>query len=94
LDFLLNDPTISEIMVNGPGRVLVERNGHLEPANLVFRDEEHLEHTIRRIAERVGRRLDYANPTLDAYLEDGSRVHAVLPPIAIDGASLSVQRAR
>jgi pilus assembly protein CpaF len=79
-------------MVNGPGRVLVERNGHLEPANLVFRDEEHLEHTIRRIAERVGRRLDYANPTLDAYLEDGSRVHAVLPPIAIDGASLSIRR--
>lgn len=92
LDFLINDPSISEIMVNGPRRVLIERDGRLERTDLAFRDEAHLEHTIRRIAESIGRRIDYANPTLDAYLPDGSRVHAVLPPIALDGASLSIRK--
>lgn len=92
LDFLLRDPSISEIMVNGPQRVLIERGGLVERTDLVFRDEEHLEHTVRRIAESVGRRIDYANPTLDAYLPDGSRLHAVFPPIALDGAAISIRK--
>ena len=92
LEGLLRDPLVSEIMVNGPDQVLVEREGRIAPTDLVFRDEEHLENDIRRIAERIGRRVDYANPTLDAFLEDGSRVHAVLPPVALDGACLTIRR--
>jgi pilus assembly protein CpaF len=92
LDGLLRDPLVSEIMVNGPDQVLVERDGQIVRTDLVFRDEEHLENDIRRMAERIGRRIDYANPTLDAFLEDGSRVHAVLPPVALDGACLTIRR--
>jgi pilus assembly protein CpaF len=89
---LLDDDHISEIMVNGPGEVLVERQGNLEHTDVRFRDAEHLVDTIRKIAERIGRRIDFANPTLDGRLEDGSRVHAVLPPVALDGPVLTVRK--
>ena len=92
LQDLLDDPTISEIMVNGPAQVMVERNGKLELTGISFRDEPHLTNTIRKIAERVGRRIDFQSPTLDGRLPDGSRVHAVLPPIALDGPALTIRK--
>ncbi|RMG12351.1 MAG: CpaF family protein [Planctomycetota bacterium] len=92
LQEFLDDPTVSEIMVNGPDLVVVERGGRLEQTPARFRDEAHLTSTIRKIAERTGRRIDFASPTLDGRLPDGSRVHAVLPPIAIDGPQLTIRK--
>ena len=89
---LLDDDTVSEIMVNGPDTVLVERRGQLERTDARFRDAEQLTESIRKIAERMGRRIDFANPTLDGRLEDGSRVHAVLPPVALDGPVLTIRK--
>jgi pilus assembly protein CpaF len=89
---LLEDASVSEIMVNGPDTVLVERAGQLVRTDVRFRDTEHLIATIRRIAERIGRRVDFASPTLDGRLEDGSRVHAVLPPVALDGPILTIRK--
>jgi pilus assembly protein CpaF len=89
---LVDDPSISEIMVNGPDTVLVERSGQLERTDVRFRSAEHLIAIIRRIAERIERRIDFANPALDGRLEDGSRVHAVLPPIALDGPILTIRK--
>jgi pilus assembly protein CpaF len=89
---LLEDPSVSEIMVNGPDTVLVERNGHLERTEVRFRSAAQLTAIIRRIADRIERRIDFANPTLDGRLEDGSRVHAVLPPIALDGPILTIRK--
>jgi pilus assembly protein CpaF len=88
----LDDPSVTEVMVNGPDTVLVERNGQLERTDAHFRDAEHLTATIRRIAERIGRRIDFASPTLDGRLEDGSRVHAVVPPVALDGPLLTIRK--
>lgn len=88
----LDDPSVSEIMVNGPDTVLVERSGRLERTDAHFRDADHLIATIRKIAERIGRRIDFASPTLDGRLEDGSRVHAVLPPVALDGPLLTIRK--
>ncbi|HWP67369.1 MAG TPA: ATPase, T2SS/T4P/T4SS family [Candidatus Limnocylindria bacterium] len=88
----LDDPLVTEVMVSGAGDVLIERAGALERTDVRFRDNEHLMHTIRRIAERVGRRIDFANPSLDARLDDGSRVHALVPPVAIDGPTLSIRK--
>jgi pilus assembly protein CpaF len=79
-------------MVSGDGNILVERAGKLERTEVGFRDSEHLLNTIRRIAERVGRRIDFANPSLDARLEDGSRVHALVPPVALDGPTLTIRK--
>jgi pilus assembly protein CpaF len=92
IEDLLHEPDISEIMVNGPSNVLVERRGRIEQTEIVFRDAEHLVSTIRRIADRSGRRIDYASPTLDSFLEDGSRVHALLPPLALDGPCLTIRK--
>jgi pilus assembly protein CpaF len=92
LELLLKDPTISDIMVNGPHKVYVERRGKLEKTDVKFRDNEHLLQIIDRIVSKVGRRVDETSPLVDARLPDGSRVNAVIPPIALDGCSLSIRR--
>jgi len=92
LETLLKDPTISDILVNGPKCVYVERRGKLEKSDVVFRDNEHLLQIIDRIVSKVGRRVDETSPMVDARLPDGSRVNAIIPPIALDGASLSIRR--
>ncbi|VTS08162.1 type ii secretion system protein e : Type II secretion system protein E OS=Pirellula staleyi (strain ATCC 27377 / DSM 6068 / ICPB 4128) GN=Psta_1434 PE=4 SV=1: T2SE [Tuwongella immobilis] len=92
LEPLLKDPTVSDILVNGPKSVYVERRGKLEKTEIVFRDNDHLLQIIDRIVSKVGRRVDETSPLVDARLPDGSRVNAVIPPIALDGASLSIRR--
>jgi pilus assembly protein CpaF len=92
LEPLLKDPTISDILVNGPRKVYVERRGKLEKSDVIFRDNDHLMQIIDRIVSKVGRRVDETSPLCDARLPDGSRVNAVIPPIALDGASLSIRR--
>ncbi|MGB1238391.1 MAG: CpaF family protein [Pseudomonadales bacterium] len=89
---LLDDPEISDIMVNRYDQIYVERNGRLEQLALRFRDEQHLLNVARRIAGRIGRRVDEASPMVDARLEDGSRVNVVIPPLALDGTSLSIRK--
>jgi pilus assembly protein CpaF len=92
LDEFLRDPYITDILVNGPQKVYVERRGRLEPTGATFLNQEHLMRVIRRIADNVGRRVDESTPMLDARLPDGSRVNAVVPPLALDGPSLSIRR--
>jgi pilus assembly protein CpaF len=92
LEVLLADPTISDILVNGPKQVYVERRGKLELTEVEFRDNSHLMHVIDKIVTSVGRRCDEVSPMVDARLQDGSRVNAVIQPLAIDGASLSIRR--
>ncbi|MCP4885476.1 MAG: CpaF family protein [Planctomycetaceae bacterium] len=89
---LMGDPAISDILVNRFDAVFVERFGVIEPTNIRFRDEDHLIRIITRIAARVGRRIDTASPMVDARLPDGSRVNATLPPVTIDGPTLSIRR--
>ncbi len=89
---LLRDPDITEIMVNAWDRIYVERFGQIYPVDNAFTDESHLRRVIDRIVSRVGRRVDEASPMVDARLPDGSRVNAVVPPIAIDGAALTVRK--
>ncbi|MGE5567865.1 MAG: CpaF family protein [Rhodospirillales bacterium] len=92
LEPLLTDPTISDILVNGPRQVYVERKGVLELTNVVFRDDPHLLRIIDKIVSQVGRRIDESTPMVDARLADGSRVNAIIPPLAIDGPVLSIRR--
>lgn len=92
LEPLLEDPTISEIMVNDSRHVFVEREGHIEPTEVTFRDEAHLRHVIDRIVAPIGRRIDESSPLVDARLPDGSRVNAVIPPLAIQGAALTIRK--
>jgi len=92
LEPLLKDPTISDILVNRFDRVYVERAGKLEPTGLSFKDNAHLMQIIDRIVSRVGRRVDESSPMVDARLADGSRVNAIIPPLAIDGPCLSIRR--
>ena len=92
LEPLLKDPTISDILVNRYNEVYIERAGKLEPTELSFRDEQHLMQIIDRIVSQVGRRVDESTPMVDARLPDGSRVHAIIPPVAIDGPYLSIRR--
>src|SRR5205807_1579138 len=82
LEVLLKDPTISDILVNGPHKVYVERRGKLEKTDVKFRDNEHLLQIIDRIVSKVGRRVDETSPMVDARLPDGSRVNAIIPPLA------------
>lgn len=89
---LLADPAVTDILVNGPYTVFVERFGQLEETDVRFRDDEHLVRIIGRIAARVGRRVDESSPMVDARLPDGSRVNATLPPVTIDGPTLSIRR--
>jgi len=89
---LLQDETVSDIMVNGPDQVYVERHGRLELTALKFRDNAHVVNVAQRIASSIGRRVDESSPMVDARLADGSRVNVVLPPLAIDGASISIRK--
>ncbi len=92
LELLLKDPTISDILINGPKHVYVERGGKMEKTSVVFRDNNHLMQIIDRIVSKVGRRVDEVCPMVDARLPDGSRVNAIIPPLALDGASVSIRR--
>ncbi|HEY2251429.1 MAG TPA: CpaF family protein [Planctomycetaceae bacterium] len=92
LEILLKDPTISDIMINGPKKVFVEKKGRIVRSEVVFRDNQHLLQIIDRIVSKVGRRIDETSPMVDARLPDGSRLNAVIPPLAIDGPSLSIRR--
>ena len=92
LEPLLQDPTISDILVNGPNQTYVERKGKLELADVVFKDNAHLLQIIDKIVSGMGRRIDESQPLVDARLPDGSRVNAIIPPLAIDGPSLSIRR--
>ena len=92
LEPLLADPTISDILVNAYGRIYIERRGKLEVTNIAFKDDEHLMRVIERIVSSVGRRIDESSPMVDARLRDGSRVNAIIPPLAIDGPVLSIRR--
>jgi len=89
---LLKDPTISDIMINGPRNVYIERGGQIEKTNVVFRDNSHLMQIIDRIVSKVGRRVDEVCPMVDARLDDGSRVNAIIPPLALDGPVVSIRR--
>lgn len=89
---LLSDSTVSDILVNGPRQVYIERFGQIESSEIVFEDAAHLMRVIERIVSRVGRRIDEMSPMVDARLPDGSRVNAVIPPLAIDGPQLSIRR--
>jgi pilus assembly protein CpaF len=92
LEDLLADPAVEEVMVNGPDCVYVERHGRIEPAGIVFADEEELRNAIERILAPLGRRVDELSPMVDARLADGSRVNVVIPPLSIDGPVLSIRR--
>jgi pilus assembly protein CpaF len=92
LEGFMNDPTISDILVNGPRTVHIERNGRLQQTDVVFADNAHLLQIIQRIAARVGRRVDEMSPMVDARLPDGSRVNAIIPPLSLEGPVLSIRR--
>jgi pilus assembly protein CpaF len=94
LEALLSDSTVSDILVNRPDQVYVERGGRLELTDTVFRDNRHLLQIIERIVSMVGRRIDESSPMVDARLADGSRVNAIIPPLALDGPALSIRRFR
>jgi pilus assembly protein CpaF len=88
----MHDPTVSDILVNGPHEVYLERNGLLEQSDIVFADDNHLMMIIQRIAARIGRRVDEMSPMVDARLPDGSRVNAIIPPLSLSGPVLSIRR--
>jgi pilus assembly protein CpaF len=92
LEPLLKEPTISDILVNRHNKVFIERNGKLSETNVRFKDDAHLLHIIEKIVSQVGRRIDEAQPIVDARLQDGSRVNAIIPPLALDGPCLSIRR--
>ncbi len=92
LELLLKDPTISDILINGPKNIYCERGGRMERSNVEFRNNQHLLQIIDRIVSKVGRRVDETCPMVDARLEDGSRVNAIIPPLALDGAAMSIRR--
>lgn len=92
LETLLKEPTISDILVNRYDKVFIERNGKLSETPVRFKDDAHLLHIIEKIVSQVGRRIDEAQPIVDARLQDGSRVNAIIPPLALDGPCLSIRR--
>jgi pilus assembly protein CpaF len=92
LEPLLNDPDVTEVMVNGPDRIFIERAGKIESVETTFTDEAHLRRIIDKIVAAVGRRVDESSPMVDARLRDGSRVNVVVPPIALDGSSLTIRK--
>lgn len=92
LEPLLQDPTINDILVNGPKQVYVERAGLLEESNIMFKDNAHLMNIIDKVVSAVGRRIDESSPMVDARLADGSRVNVIIPPLAIDGPHMSIRR--
>src|SRR6476646_2845483 len=92
LEPLLQDPTVNDILVNGPKQVYVERAGVLEESNVMFKDNAHLMNIIDKVVSAVGRRVDESSPMVDARLADGSRVNVIIPPLAIDGPHMSIRR--
>lgn len=92
LETLLADPTVSDILVNGPFSIFVERKGKLEKTDVRFTDDAHLTRIIDKIVSRIGRRVDESSPMVDARLPDGSRVNAIISPLALDGAAMSIRR--
>jgi len=92
LEPLLQDPTITDILVNGAKEVYVERGGQLEETRIMFKDDAHLMHIIDKIVSAIGRRVDESSPMVDARLADGSRVNVIIPPLSIDGPHLSIRR--
>jgi pilus assembly protein CpaF len=92
LEELLNDPDISDIMVNGPQQTYIEKKGKLELAQIQFRDEEHLLQIAQRIVNKVGRRVDQTTPLADARLQDGSRVNVIIPPLSLRGTAISIRK--
>jgi pilus assembly protein CpaF len=92
LERVMHDPDVSDVLVNGPDSVFVERNGLLEPTDIRFADDDHLLRFIQRLVGRAGRRIDEVSPMVDAKLPDGSRLHAVIPPLALRGPTLSIRR--
>jgi pilus assembly protein CpaF len=94
LELLLADPTISDILVNRYNQVYIEREGRLEETDVVFQNDAHLFRIIERIVSMVGRRIDESSPMVDARLQDGSRVNAVIPPLSLDGPVMSIRRFR
>ena len=92
LQALMDDPEVSDVLVNGANTVIVERNGLLQKTDVTFADDAHLLHFIQRLVGRAGRRIDEVSPMVDAKLADGSRLHAVIPPLALRGPTLSIRR--
>lgn len=92
LELLLKDSKVCDILINGPHNIYVERAGKMEKTNVEFRDDQHLMQIIDRIVSKVGRRVDETNPMVDARLQDGSRVNAIIKPLALDGAAVSIRR--
>jgi pilus assembly protein CpaF len=89
---LLKDPDINEVMVNGPDQVYIEKSGKLVLTDVKFKNDDHVYHVIKKIVEPIGRRIDESSPMVDARLIDGSRVNAIIPPLAIDGPSLTIRK--
>src|SRR5262245_27354104 len=92
LEILLKEEGVADIMINGPKHVFIEKNGRIQRSNVVFRNTEHLMQVLDRIVSKVGRRIDETSPMCDARLPDGSRVNAIIPPLALDGPSLTIRR--
>jgi pilus assembly protein CpaF len=92
LEDLLDDPSVEEVMVNGPRSVYVERSGRIEPTSVAFANEDELRNAIERILAPIGRRVDELSPMVDARLADGSRVNVVIPPLSVDGPAVSIRR--
>ena len=90
LEALLGDPTVPHILVNNTHTIYAERRGMLEKSPAKFRDDRHLMQVIDRIVSKVGRRIDESSPMVDARLQDGSRVNAIIPPLALDGPRMSI----
>jgi pilus assembly protein CpaF len=92
LEPLMNDPSINDILINGPKTVYVERNGQLELTSISFNDENHLRHIVQRVVGQAGRHVDETSPMVDSRLPDGSRINAIIPPLALDGSLVSIRR--
>jgi len=92
LEILLKEEGVADIMINGPKNVFIEKDGRIQRSNVTFRDNDHLMQILDRIVSKVGRRIDETSPMCDARLPDGSRVNAVIPPLALDGPSLTIRR--
>ncbi len=92
LEILLKEPGVADIMINGPKKVFIEKEGRIQRSKVVFRDNEHLMQILDRIVSKVGRRVDETTPMVDARLPDGSRLNAIIPPLALDGPSLTIRR--
>lgn len=92
LELILKDAAVSDILINGPKNIYVEKSGEMQKSKVEFRDNKHLLQIIDRIVSKVGRRVDETSPMVDARLEDGSRVNAIIPPLALDGAAVSIRR--